>query len=66
MSRGIPVQHTTADNVNLGVVIAFLGSWMAGVSWTDVAAFLGCLYTGWLLAEKVWRTWRKWRDGPAK
>lgn len=62
MSRGFQVHHSTADNVNLGVVIAFIGTWMAGVDWGSVAAFLGCIYTLWLLAEKAWRTIRKLRS----
>lgn len=35
--------------------VGYFVGMLAGVDWGTIASFLACMYTAWLLGEKIWR-----------
>lgn len=54
------------DAVNGAAAGGFLVSWLIGVDWPQVAAFLATLYTAFLLLEKLWTKITAWRARRAR
>lgn len=62
-TRGDKMHHSVADNVNLGLAVGYIGSVLAGISWTDAAAAAAFVYSVLLIAEKLYRWYSRWRAG---
>ena len=54
------------DAANGAAAGGFLVSWLAGLDWPQVAAFLAAIYTAFLILEKAWTVAVKWRGRRAK
>lgn len=35
--------------------VGYIAGWAMGMDWGAIASILACIYTAWLLGEKVWR-----------
>lgn len=57
------MHHSIADNVNLGLAVGYIGSVLAGISWTNAAAAAAFVYSILLITEKLYRWYSRWRAG---
>ena len=57
------MHHSIADNIHLGLAVGYIGSVLAGISWTDAAAAAAFVYSVLLIAEKLYRWYSLHRAG---
>lgn len=62
-TRGDKMHHSVADNVNLGLAVGYIGSVLAGISWTTAAAAAAFVYSILLITEKLYRWYSLHRAG---
>lgn len=62
-TRGDKMHHSIADNIHLGLAVGYIGSVLAGISWTEAAAAAAFVYSILLITEKLYRWYSRWRAG---
>ena len=63
------MDHTSSTSTELikaAPAIGFLGSFLVGVEWGQLASFLACVYTAGLLIQQTYRFYRWVKYGPLK
>lgn len=58
-----PERHQLIEEtVKASPPVAIAGATVFGMSLPDWAALLACIYTGWLISEKVYHAWQRRRQ----
>jgi hypothetical protein len=49
------VRQEAVEAVKAAPPVGYIAGILAGFDWGTFASFLACVYTAWLLAEKLWK-----------
>jgi hypothetical protein len=52
----------SADVLKASPPAAYLLGWAAGIDWGTVASVLACIYTAFLIVDKVWTLMQRWQS----
>lgn len=49
------MRNEVAEALKAAPPVGYIGTTLAGISWSEAASIAAFVYTCWLLAEKVWK-----------